>query len=320
MKSIGPIGLALLSLVFTQPVTPPVLPGSSTLGIFVATSPCDAVSRAALKIPANANCEMIKWNLTLFEDAKTLTPTTYELTCVYGLPEQGTNGLSQGGTNVGWKGRWKIVPGADAVVYELDLGVSKGKVSFLKVDHNLLHLLDQDKGLAMGNAGWSYTLNRTGEPGRNVQQARPDTSQLQLASPTTYTLQVATDSSTLGRFVGRSPCHDVARELSKAVGSDCMKVKWDLTLYQDPNTLTPTTYKLNGTFYRERVQKGKWTIVRGTKTSPNAVVYQLDPDKPRGSLFLLKADSNILFFLGRDRNLLVGNANFSYTLNRDAAR
>lgn len=319
MKSIGPIGLVLLSMVFTQPVAPPVPPGSSTTGIFVATSPCDAVSRAALKIPATANCEMIKWHLTLFEDAKTLTPTTFELNCVYGLAEQGTIGLSKGGTNVGWKGRWKIVPGADATVYELDLGVPKGTVSFLKVDRNLLHLLDHNKSLAMGNAGWSYTLNRTGDLGRNIKQA-PDTSQLQLASPTIYASQITTDSSMLGRFVGRSPCQDVARELSKAVTPDCIKVKWDLALYQDPNTLAPTTYKLRGTFFRERVREGKWTIVRGIKTSPNAVVYQLDPDKPQGSLFLLKADSNILFFLDRDRNLLVGNANFSYTLNREAAR
>ena len=124
----------------------------------------------------------------------------------------------------------------------------------------------------------------------------------------------------LGRFVGRSPCQDVARELNKTVTPDCIKVKWDLTLYQDPNTLAPTTYKLNGTFFRERIREGKWTIVRGTKTSPNAVVYQLDPDKSQGSLFLLKADSNILFFLDKERNHLVGNANFSYTLNRDTAR
>lgn len=319
MKSFGPIGLVLLSLVFTQPVARPVPLGSSTIGIFVATSPCDAVSRAALKIPATANCEMIKWHLTLFEEAKTLTPTTFELNCVYGLPEQGTLGLSKGGTKVGWKGRWKIVPGAGANVYELDLGEAKGTVSFLKVNHSLLHLLDQNKSLAIGNAGWSYTLNRTGDLGKNTKQAA-GTSQLQLASSTAYASQSSTDSSKLGRFVGRSPCQDVARELSKVVTPDCIKVKWDITLYQDPNTLAPTSYKLRGTFFRERVREGKWTIVRGTKTSPNAVVYQLDPDDPQGSLFLLKADSNILFFLDRDRNHMVGNSNFSYTLNREAAR
>ncbi|HEX6189272.1 MAG TPA: hypothetical protein VFZ40_14425 [Pyrinomonadaceae bacterium] len=319
MKSIGPIGLVLLSMVFTRPVAPPVPPGSSTLGIFVATSPCDSVSRTALKIPATANCEMIKWRLTLFEDAKTLAPTNFELKCAYGLAEQGTTGLSKGETKVGWRGTWKIVSGADATVYELDLGMANGTVSFRKVDHNLLHLLDQNKSLALGNAGWSYTLNRTGDLGINIKQAA-GTTQLQLGSPAAYASQITTDSSMLGRFVGRSPCHEVASQLSKAVPPDCMKVKWDLTLYHDRNTLAPNTYKLRGTFFRERVREGKWTIVRGTKTSPNAVVYQLDPDKPLGSLFLLKADSNILFFLDKEGNHLIGNANFSYTLNREAAR
>jgi hypothetical protein len=95
-----------------------------------------------------------------------------------------------------------------------------------------------------------------------------------------------------------------------------MKVKWDLTLYQDPDRLTPTTYKLKGTFYRERIGEGRWAIVRGTMADPAAVVYQLDPDKPQGSLFLLKADDNILLFLDEERNLMVGNGDFSYTLNR----
>ena len=61
---------------------------------------------------------------------------------------------------------------------------------------------------------------------------------------------------------------------------------------------------------------GKWAIVRGAKTNPDAVVYQLDSDKAQGSLLLLKADDNILFFLSKEKNLLVGNGDFSYTLNR----
>ena len=94
-----------------------------------------------------------------------------------------------------------------------------------------------------------------------------------------------------------------------------MKAKWELVLYRDPNTLAPTTYKLRGTFYRERVKEGKWIIVRGTKTEPDAVVYRLDPDDPRESLSFLRADDNILLFLDKERNLMVGNGDFSYTLN-----
>jgi hypothetical protein len=95
-----------------------------------------------------------------------------------------------------------------------------------------------------------------------------------------------------------------------------MKAKWELVLYRDPITLAPTTYTLKGTFYRERLREGRWTILRGAGTRPDAVVYRLDPDKPRESLSFLKADDNILFFLDKERTLMVGNGDFSYTLNR----
>jgi hypothetical protein len=321
MKSIVPIELALLSLIFISTCPPAKPPDSSTLGVFVATSPCNEVSRRLLQIPTTANCEMIKWNLTLYQDANTLTPTTYTLNCVYGLPQQGTNGLSNGGTKVDREGRWTMVRGTkanpDAIIYELDPGDSQGPESFLKVDHNLLHLLNRDESLAIGIAGWSYTLNRTENIGRDVQQATaPTTSPLQVTSPTTAGWRKMTASSIVGRFEGRSPCLEVARELNKDVDADCIKVKWDLTLYQDPSTTTPTRYKLNGTFYRERVREGKWAILLGTKIGPAAVVYQLDPDKPQSSLLFLKADDNVLFFLDRSRNLMIGNGDFSYTLNR----
>jgi hypothetical protein len=321
MKSIVPIEFALLSLILISTCPPGTPPGPSKLEVFVATSPCNESSRRLLQIPATANCEMIKWNLTLYQDANTLTPTTYTLNCVYGLPQQGTNGLSSGGTKVNRQGEWTIVQGTkanpDAVIYELDSGDPQGSVSFLKVDHNLLHLLNRDKSLAIGTAGWSYTLNRIENLGRDVQQPRaPSTFPLQVTSSTTSASPKRTASSIVGRFEGRSPCLEVARELNKDVNADCTKAKWDLTLYQDQGTLNPTTYKLNGTFYRERVREGKWAILRGTKIDPAAVVYQLDPDKPQRSLLFLKAGDNILFFLDRSRNLMVGNSDFSYTLNR----
>jgi hypothetical protein len=58
-------------------------------------------------------------------------------------------------------------------------------------------------------------------------------------------------------------------------------------------------------------------MTQGTKTDAGAIVYQLEPDsgKPQ-SLSFLKADDNILFFMDKERNLLVGNDYSSYTLNR----
>jgi hypothetical protein len=47
----------------------------------------------------------------------------------------------------------------------------------------------------------------------------------------------------------------------------------------------------------------------------DAIVYQLDlPGK--SSLLLQQADDNVLFFLDANKNLLVGNCDFNYTLNR----
>ena len=315
------IRLAWWLPILLLPVVPSVDPGSSTHGVFVATSPCDDVSRQLLQIPATAKCEMIKWSLNLQQDANTLIPTTYSLTFTYGLPEQGTNGLSNGGTRVVKEGEWTRVRGTkanpDAVVYQLDPGRHQRTLSFLKVDHNLLHLLDRDGNLAVGNAGWSYTLNRHGKSPPNVQQEGSlESSDFQLTSPSVSALPITTGSSIRGSFLGRSPCQQVAREINKPVSGDCMKVKWDLTLYQD-QTLGPTTYKLKGTFYRERIREGTWSIVQGTKANPTAVVYQLDPANSEASLFFLKADDNILFFLDQEKNLMPGNGDFSYTLNKE---
>jgi len=315
------IKLALLLPMLLLPVALPVDPGSSTHGVFVATSPCDDVSRQLLQIPATVKCEMIKWNLILYQDANKLTPTAYSLTFTYGLPEQGTRGLSNGGTRAVREGEWTKVRGTkanrDAVVYQLDPGRHERTLSFLKVDQNLLHLLDRHGNLAVGNAGWSYTLNRNGKSPPNVQQEGPlQRFALQLTSPSASSSPITSGPSTLGRFSGRSPCQQVAREINKPVSGDCMKVKWDLTLYQD-QTLGPTTYRLKGTFYRERVREGTWRIVQGTKANPAAVVYQLDPANSEASLSFLKADDNILLFLDQEKNLMPGNGDFSYTLNKE---
>ena len=101
MKSILLIKLALLSLIFISTVAPTVPTGSSTLGVFVGSSACDVVSKPSLQIPAAANSEPIKWSLTLCQDTNALILTTCKFNYVYGVPERGTNGLSEGGTRVG---------------------------------------------------------------------------------------------------------------------------------------------------------------------------------------------------------------------------
>ena len=313
------IDLTLLSLLCVLACWPAPPSEPSTLGVFVGTSPCDAVSRKLLHIPTTGDCEMIKWNLTLYQDPGTLTPTTYELNFTYGMSQPNTNDVRNGGTRAEQKGRWTIARGTktdpDAVIYKLATERSDEPLSWLRLDHNLLHLLDSDR-LAVGNAGWSYTLSST----ENFRQQTHPANAATTFSPQKRSLTEVSSSqasSVLGRFVGRSPCVDVARELDKPAEPGCMKVKWDLTLYQDAKTRAPTTYKLRGTLYRDRDKKGTFTILRGTSVNPDAVVYQLDGDASQGSLLFFKADESILFFLDRSRHLMVGNRDFSYTLNRE---
>ena len=133
-------------------------------------------------------------------------------------------------------------------------------------------------------------------------------------------------------FVGTTPCGQMIRPMHKvSQEADCALVKWTLTLYQDPVTLNPTTYKLSsinrfivkGTnMYSEPGTKseteGKWTIVRGTKTNPNSIVYRLESDKPETSISFLTLSDKLIHLLDNDGRLMIGNESFSYTLSRVA--
>ncbi len=133
---------------------------------------------------------------------------------------------------------------------------------------------------------------------------------------TTTSKPFATGPGVVGIFEGRCPCKELATLLKASVSSECFKTKWGLTLLQDPATLKPTTYELDGSFYRNNIRKGSWQVIKGTKNDPNAVVYQLDIENSDAPLFLLKGDDNVLFILDQDKNLLVGNELFSFTFNR----
>jgi hypothetical protein len=122
--------------------------------------------------------------------------------------------------------------------------------------------------------------------------------------------------SLLGVFEGRSPCQEIAKQLNVPKDPGCIKLKWRLMLYHDPSTRQPTTYKMEGSFSRETPRTGKWTILKGMPGNPDATIYQLDPDKPQQSFYFYKGDDNILFILDEHKNFRVGNADFSYTLNR----
>lgn len=97
---------------------------------------------------------------------------------------------------------------------------------------------------------------------------------------------------------------------------NCEKIKWQLTLYHDPRAGRPTTFTFRGT---RATREGTWTLVRGTAPDPNATVYRLDPEPPHRPISFQKADDNILLLLDGIRRLMLGDASWSYTLNRTDA-
>jgi hypothetical protein len=137
---------------------------------------------------------------------------------------------------------------------------------------------------------------------------------------TTSSKPIASGKDVYGVFEGRCGCVEIAAALKKTVSPECRKTKWALTLYQNPDIHTPTHYVLEGAFYRQDIRKGKWSIIKGTKANPDASVLQLDSDKAQETIYMMKGDDNVLLFLDNDKNLIKGNEQFSYTLNRVAEK
>lgn len=125
----------------------------------------------------------------------------------------------------------------------------------------------------------------------------------QTASPAVY-----------GVFAGRTPCQEFLKEYNLGENSACAKRKMGVTLYHDSATHQPTIYETWG--MGKWTGKGKWHVIQGTPTDPQAIVFQLDLD-PNTFLYLLKGDENVLFILDKNKNFLIGNANHSYTFNRE---
>lgn len=295
------------------PITSQIFSYDRAGGTFEGVTPCDTDPKPLLQIPKNAPCDHMTWKLVLSQDQKTGKPTTFALDGAYGLSQPNTPaGHIGGGTKIHLEGNWEITKGVkgnpDVIVYRLKTNNSSGDITFLKVGNNLLHLLGPDNTMRVGNGGWGYTINRTDMPLPSSGTLTSLTSSVQ-----------PSNSSVFGEFVGRTPCQDIALQLNISVPVSCSRIKWDITLYQNERTKTPTifkTYKINvGASDNRKMTEGKWRIINGTKENPKAVIYQLDFG-PNATLSLLKGDDNVLFFLDKNMQPVVGSPILNYTLSR----
>lgn len=187
-----------------------------------------------------------------------------------------------------------------------------GGLRLAEIEPRLLHLLNPDGSLMVGNGGWSYSLNRT-----DAGEATVPASLAYDTPDMSYPISPAsTGPSVFGVFEGRTPCQRIARELQVAVERTCVKLKWRVTLYQNPGTHGPTSYKVEGSLFSGGAREGRWTATPDATSRGAGTLYRLESGGRSPALVLLKGDDNVLFFLERNMRLLVGRSDFSYTLDR----
>jgi hypothetical protein len=267
--------------------------------VFVGRTPCGPEARRFLGLPAKTRCEFIAWNLAL----STAGTSRVKLAAVYGVGVPNQPGFESGGTAQKLAGSWTLRNEAGATtgsVYQLT--IDGRRMEFRKLGENLLHPLNSRGTLMVGNSGWSYTLTA-----ENLSTAP---NQRLSVEPVTGALP-----NLAGIFEGRTPCAALAPRLAIGPERGCTKLKWRLTLRQDPVTRAPTRYVLEGTAFRQAARTGKWSVVR-SKVDPTRLIYRLDADGPTAFLSFVRADEHILLFMDDDGDLLPGDSYFSYTLNR----
>lgn len=130
--------------------------------IFVASTPCSKDLKPLPGMSATTNCEFAKWHLTLNRNTSG-EPSSYKLVCEYGMTLPNTTNVGEQRKTLNLEGKWTIRKGTktntDATVYQLETDNNQ-QISFLQLNGELLHLLDNEDKLMIGTPGWSFTLNK----------------------------------------------------------------------------------------------------------------------------------------------------------------
>ena len=153
--------IAMLAGATTHPAQPEK---PFVYGVFTGTTPCNSVIRPLHAISPEAECSMVQWKLVLYMDMQTRKPSTYQLSSVNRFFVRETNMYSQPGVNTESKGKWSKMKLtglslADSAV-RLETGNPAKPVLLLPLGDKLLHVLDEDGKLMIGNPFFNYTLTR----------------------------------------------------------------------------------------------------------------------------------------------------------------
>lgn len=269
--------------------------------VLVGSTPGDEIIKSMLSIPVDTKIDFIKWNLKL--DNK----NSFVLNLVFGESQPNTLGFKNGGEKRIINGTFTPYENGEKSnfqeIYQLKSSSLPEKILLVKLNQNLFHLLTPQNQLMNGNGGWSYSLNRK----------NPVVSDKILFSSTT-----SDDQSLQLVFDGRTPCQEIAVEHPEMnADQSCFKLKWRLILNWDSVTHQPTTCAIRNIVNNQpRNISGKWKIINGTETNPHAVIYKIEVGNLAEPILLLVGDENVLFFLDKNNEPLIGNEDFSFALNK----
>jgi hypothetical protein len=249
---------------------------------FIGSTPANAAVKSFLGIPLSDSVDFIRWKLNINAEK-------FDLSCNYGIGKPGTNGFIDGGKHVGFSGLTRMEKSYFILRHENKM------LWLIQINQDLLHLLDSQKKLLIGNGGWSYTLNNFAPSHSPINNLR--------------SLPMVIRDSTV--FDGRTPCGvpDIIEP-----GKLCYKLKWRIVLYANAAYPGDGRYRVLGTGLRaEGGRKGNWTRIN---SRDEKIMYELKDSDGNGWLYLQQLDDHILIFSDRSGKLLVGDEDFSYTLNR----
>lgn len=282
-------------------------------GIFIGSTPCGAQVLRFLGVAPPPKCEFVRWELSLAIDAKNDAPGPAVAQVEYGVYGQPLTRLKR---DLSWAAVNGTAERKDAQVVELKRGSASLKL--WRVNDETLHFLDAKNQLLVGDGGYGYALSF-------AVAKQPEPSRADAPDSTYKLLPLASGANVYGIFEGRTPC-EIAKVVNIATPAGCFKLKWRLTLFQDPKTRSPASYRLEGSLFPAGAREGALTPLSGTPFDAAAQVVRLDlPEAQRASyvrgksaepIHLMRGDENVLFFLDNGGKLGLGNRDFNYVLNR----
>lgn len=262
---------------------------------FTGCTPAGEHLKTRLGIDPGTAIDYFRWDLRL--QPATENNGQFTLLVSYGEGQPNTQKFKNGGETRSLTGSYEL--SGDL----LKLSGVNQEIRFRKIDENIMHLLSSGEELMVGNGGWSYTICRT-EPVRAALSR----------SAIPYDLIQKNDTSTQIEFQGRTPCQAIAKQLKLHVSHECWKMKWLMILKRDPQTPEANTFQLRQTNINGDILQGSWEARR--TEAGNILVLKMKNAGQDCQLQFLVGDENVLFILDEQLHPLVGNSEFSFTLNR----